>query len=208
MDISLLKEQLGEKYTFNVEENSIFIYSNHYKYEPVMICTEDGLYGVERGKYILLSNMGSLENNIIACCIYLGKDKEKVDQYCKEIRRKIESAKDNTELEELLSSEHYANMIQNNTCQEIDKLKEDKIIIRNEDNLSFFEYMKDDLKITLKIVPRQTKKYYEALLYAIINKDFMNGFIKNYDLRLNAEDYLNLFGFCVTGCTLKIEKMI
>lgn len=110
MNISLLKEQLGEKYTFDVEENSIFIYSNHYEYEPVSICKEDGLYGVERGNNILISDMGSLENNIIACCIYLGKDKDKVDQYCAEIRRKIKSTNDNTELEELLSSEHYANM--------------------------------------------------------------------------------------------------
>ena len=99
MNISLLKEQLGEKYTFDLEENSIFIYSNHYEYEPVIICTEDGLYGVERGNNILISDMGSLENNIIACCIYLGKDKDKVDQYCAEIRRKIKSTKDNTELE-------------------------------------------------------------------------------------------------------------
>lgn len=207
MNISLLKEQLGEKYTFNVEGNSIFIYSKHYKYEPVMICREDGLYGIERGNNILLSDMGSLENSIIACCICLGKDKDKVNQYCAEIRRKIKSAKDNTELEELLSSEHYANMIQNNTCQEIDKSKEDKIIIRNEDNLSFFEYMKEDLKITLNIVPQQTKKYYEKLLYTIINKDFMITFFEKYDLRLNAEEYLNLFGFCVTGCALKIEKL-
>ena len=207
MNISLLKEQLGEKYTFDVEENSIFIYSNHYEYEPVIICKEDGLYGVERGNNILISDMGSLENNIIACCIYLGKDKDKVDQYCAEIRRKIKSTKDNTELEELLSSKHYANMIQNNTCQEIDESKEDKIIIRNEDNLSFFEYIKDDLKITLNVVPQQTKRYYEALFAAIINKDFIIAFIKKYDLRLNAEDYLNLFSLCVNKMTAKIEKL-
>lgn len=207
MNISLLKEQLGEKYTFNLEEHSVFIYSDHYKYEPVLICREDGLFGIERGQYILGCDMGSLEKNIIACCLDLGKDKEKVDQYCAEFRRKIKSTKDNTELEELLSSEPYASMIQNNTCQEIDKSKEDKIIIRNEDNLSFFEYMKDDLKITLNIVPQQTKKYYEVLLKAIINKDFMIAFIEKYDLRLNAEDYLNLFSFCVNGETAKIEKI-
>ena len=207
MNISLLKEQLGEKYTFNVEENSIFIYSNHYKYEPVIICRNDGLYGVERGNNILISDMGSLENNIIACCIYLGKDKGKVDQYCAEIRRKIKSAKDNTELEELLQTEHYASMIQNNTCQEIEQSKENKIIIRNEDNLSFFEYIKDDLKITLNVVPQQTKKYCEALLSAIINKDFIITFIQENDLKLNAEDYLKLFSFCVNKVTAKIEKL-
>ncbi len=207
MNISLLKEQLGEKYTFNVEENSIFIYSNHYKYEPFIICRKDGLYGVERGNNILISDMGSLENNIIACCICCGKDKDKVNQYCAEIRREINSTKDNTGLEELLRSEYYASMIQNNTCQEIDQLKEDKIIIRNEDNLSFFEYIKDDLKITLNIVPQQTKRYYEALFAAIINKDFIIAFIKKYDLKLNAEDYLNLFSFCVNKVTAKIEKL-
>lgn len=30
---------------------------------------------------------------------------------------------------------------------------------------------------------------------------------RKYDLRLTAEDYLNLFGFCATGCQLKIEKL-
>ena len=151
--------------------------------------------------------MGSLENNIVACCIYLGKDKDKVDQFCEEIRRKIKSTKDNTGLEELLSSEHYKSMIQNNTCQEADESKENKIIIRNEDNLSFFEYIKDDLKITLSIVPQQTKRYYEALFSAIINKDFLNAFLKEYDLNLNAEDYLNMFSFCVNRVTAKIEKI-
>lgn len=207
MNIELLKKQLGENYTFNVEGNSIFIYSNNYKYEPVIICREDGLYGIERGKNILISDMGSLETNIFACCIYLGKDKDKVDKFCEEIRRKIKSTKDNTGLEELLSSEHYRGMIQTNTCQETDEFKENKIIIRNEDNLSFFEYIKDDLKITLSIVPQQTKRYYEALFSAIINKDFLNAFINEYDLNLNAEDYLNLLSFCVNRVTAKIEKI-
>lgn len=164
MDISLLKEQLGERYTFHVEGNSIFIYSNHYKYEPVLICREGRLCGVERGQNILISD------------------------------------------EELLRSEPYASMIQNNTCQEIDESKEDKIIIRNEGDLSFFEYRKDDLKITLDIVPQQTKKYYKALFDAIIKKNFIIAFMKEYDLKLNAEDYLNLFSFCVNGVTAKIEK--
>lgn len=207
MNTELLKEQLMEKYTFNVEGNSVFIYSSHYKYEPYIICRKDGLYGVERGINVLVADMGSLEKNIIACCIYLGKDKAKVDQYRGEIRRKIKSTKDNTGLYELLSSEHFKRMIQDNTCQEDDESKENKIIIKTEDSLSFFEYIKDDFKITLSIVPNQTKKYYEKLFSAIINKEFLDAFSKKYGINLNAEDYLNMLSFCVNGVTAKIEKI-
>lgn len=177
-----------------------------------MLCTTNGLFGEERGQYLFVANMGSLEKNIIACCLRLGKDTKTLNQHRAEIRAKLESAKDVTELEALLSTERYANMLQNNTCQEADDAKEDKFyIVRNTDNLSSLEYMKDEFKITLAWVSKRSKNHYRIfytkLLNAIITRDFVNAFIKKYDLHLNTEDYLHLFGFCLTGLTLKVKKL-